>query len=299
MTPARPNLSNSQPQSANEVAFGFVRSLAGELSAGRVDLPSFPEVVVRVRRILSDPKSTLEKDVRVVVSEPALAARLMRISNSASLNTTGKAITDLRTAINRMGYNMVRSASMSFAMAQIRGNAKLLSVKPYLDELWERSTLVAAFSFVVARACSKINPDEAMLTGMLHAIGKLYILTRVADHPELFGDTNTLHQIIEDWHAEIGKAILENWEFSDEVVKAVANQNDIGRDGEDLQITDLTDIIVVANLMASFATDPVALQVAMNGVPAVFRLRLNEKKTVGIMSEFAAEVSALRSALGS
>ena len=51
--------------------------------------------------------------------------------------------------------------------------------------------------------------------------------------------------------------------------------------------------------MASFATDPVALQVAMNGVPAVFRLRLNEKKTVGIMKEFAAEVSALRSALGS
>lgn len=299
MTPARPNLSNSQPQSANEVAFGFVRSLAGELSAGRVDLPSFPEVVVRVRRVLSDPSSTLEKVVRVVGSEPALAARLMRISNSASLNTTGKAITDLRTAINRMGYNMVRSASMSFAMAQIRGNAKLLSVKPFLDELWQRSTLVAAFSFVVARACSKINPDEAMLTGMMHAIGKLYILTRVADHPELFSDTNALHQIIEDWHAEIGKAILENWEFSDEVVKAVANQNDIGRDGEDLQVPDLSDIIVVATLMASFATDPVALQVALNGVPAVFRLRLNEKKTAGIMKEFAAEVSALRSALGS
>src|SRR5208282_1870131 len=250
MTPARPNLSNTQPQSANEVAFGFVRSLAAELSAGRVDLPSFPEIVVRVRRVLSDQNSTLEKVVRVVGSEPALAARLMRISNSASLNTTGKAITDLRTAINRMGYNMVRSASMSFAMAQIRGNAKLLSVKPYLDELWERSTLVAAFSFVVARACSKINPDEAMLTGMMHAIGK---------------------------------AILENWEFSDEVVKAVANQNDIGRDGEEMQIPDLSDIIVVATLMASFATDPVALQVAMNGVPAVFRLRLNEKKTVGIM----------------
>ena len=299
MTPARGQLSNTQPQSANEVAFGFVRSLAAELSAGRVDLPSFPEIVVRVRRVLSDEHSTLEKVVRVVGSEPALAARLMRISNSASLNTTGKPITELRTAINRMGYNMVRSASMSFAMAQIRGNAKLATVKPFLDELWQRSTLVAAFAYVVARNCTKVNPDEAMLTGMMHAIGKLYILTRVADHPELFSETATLHQIIEDWHAEIGKAILENWEFADNMVKAVADQNDVGRDGEDMEIPDLSDVIVVAILMASFSNDPAALQVAMNGVPAVFRLRLNEKKTAGIIKEFAAEVSALRSALGS
>ncbi len=299
MSPARGNLSNSQPQSANEVAFGFVRSLANELSAGRVDLPSFPEIVVRVRRILSDPNATLEKVVRVVGSEPALAARLMRISNSASLNTTGKPISELRTAINRMGYNMVRSASMSFAMAQIRSNAKLASVKPFLDELWQRSTLVAAFSFVVARNCTKINPDEAMLTGMMHAIGKLYILTRVAEHPELFSDTATLHQFIDDWHAEIGKAILENWEFSEATVKAVADQNDVGRDAEDMEIPDMSDIIIVAIMMASLSTDPVALQVAMDGVPAAFRLRLNEKKTAGIIKEFAAEVSALRRALGS
>jgi hypothetical protein len=65
-----------------------------------------------------------------------------------------------------------------------------------------------------------------------------------------------------------------------------------------MEIPDLSDIIVVAILMASFSTDPAALQVAMNGVPAVFRMRLNEKKTAGIIKEFAAEVSALRSALG-
>ncbi len=87
--------------------FDFVRNLAAELSGGNVDLPSFPEIALRVRRILADPKSSVDQVVRVVGSEPALAARLLRISNSASLNRSGKSVNDLRTAINRIGYNMV------------------------------------------------------------------------------------------------------------------------------------------------------------------------------------------------
>jgi len=92
---------------------------------------------------------------RVIGSEPALAARLMRISNSASLNRSGRAVADLRTAINRIGYNMVRSAAMAFAMAQIRNANKLAGLEQYLNDLWQRSTMVAAFAFVLARTCSR------------------------------------------------------------------------------------------------------------------------------------------------
>lgn len=294
--PTRVPLNNSQPKSASEVSFGFVQSLATELSIGRVDLPSFPEIAVRVRKVLSDANSSVEKVTRVVGSEPALAARLMRIANSASLNTTGKAITDLRTAINRMGYNMVRSASMSFAMAQIRTNAKLGNVKHYLDDLWGRSTTVAAFAYVVARNCTKINPDQAMLTGMMHGLGQLYVLTRAADHPELFGSAGTLNQIINDWHAQIGKAILENWDFPEVMVQAVADQQDLHRDHVDG--ADLSDVIAIAILMASFTEDLDGLQIALQGVPAARRLGLDSTKTQAVMQDSAAEVGALRSALG-
>ena len=131
---------------------------ASELSAGKVDLPSFPEIAVRVRRILSDPNSSVDQVVRVVGSEPALSARLMRIANSASLNRSGKAVTDLRTAINRIGHNMVRSASISFAMAQIRKSNKLAGLEDQLKQLWNESTSVAALSFVLART---LHPRES------------------------------------------------------------------------------------------------------------------------------------------
>jgi HD-like signal output (HDOD) protein len=284
------------PQAESDVAFDFVRTLAAELSRGNVDLPSFPEIAVRVRRVLSDPKSSVEQVVRVVGSEPALAARLLRISNSASLNRSGKAVTDLRTAINRIGYNMVRSASISFSMAQIRKSNKLAGLEDHLTELWQRSTLVAAFAFVLARTCTKVNADEAMLTGMMHGIGKLYVLTRAIDHPELFLTGKTLDDIIGEWHASIGKAILENWEFSESMAQAVGDQADFSRvhDGP----PDLSDVIAVAILMAEHGTDVPGLEAALADQAAAKRLKLDEERMQAVIRESSAEVAALSQALG-
>jgi HD-like signal output (HDOD) protein len=288
------NLTNTPVQS--QAAFDFVRTLAAELSRGNVDLPSFPEIAIRVRRVLSDPKSSVEQVVRVVGSEPALAARLLRIANSASLNRSGRTVSDLRTAINRLGYNMVRSASISFSMAQIRKSNKLAGLEHHLTDLWARSTAVAAFAYVLARKCTKVNPDEAMLTGMMHGIGKLYVLTRVIDHPELFASNTMLNQIIGEWHTSIGKAILENWDFSEAMAQAVGDQSDFSRIEEGPP--DLSDVIAVAILMAEHAADIPGLELALADIPAAKRLGLNEAKTLEVMTESAAEVSALSQALG-
>jgi HD-like signal output (HDOD) protein len=283
-------------QAQSNVAFDFVRTLAAELSGGNVDLPSFPEIAVRVRRVLSDPKSSVDQVVRVVGSEPALSARLLRISNSASLNRSGRPVTDLRTAINRIGYNMVRSASISFSMAQIRQSNKLVGLEHHLADLWQSSTLVAAFAYVLARNCTQVNPDEAMLTGMMHGIGKLYVLTRAIEHPELFASDATLGEIIGDWHASIGKAILENWNFSEAMAQAVGEQTDFTRVLEGPP--DLSDVIAVSILMASHMADAPGLETALHELAAAKRLGLNEAKTSAVMRESAAEVSALSQALG-
>jgi HD-like signal output (HDOD) protein len=280
----------------SNVAFDFVRTLATELSGGNVDLPSFPEIAVRVRRVLSDPKSSVDQVVRVVGSEPALAARLLRIANSASINRSGRQVTDLRTAINRIGYNMVRSAAISFSMAQIRNSNKLVGLEPHLNDLWERSSLVAALAYVLARRCTKVNPDEAMLTGMMHGIGKLYVLTRAIDHPELFVSDQTLNDIIDEWHASIGKAILENWNFSESMAQAVGEQADFTRDEDGPP--DLSDVVAIAILMSSHVADLPGLQAALTGLGAARRLGLDEERTQAVMRESAAEVTALSQALG-
>ena len=291
------NLTNTSLQAEPNVAFDFVRTLAAELSRGNVDLPSFPEIALRVRKVLSDAKSSVDQVVRVVGSEPALAARLLRIANSASLNRSGRAVNDLRTAINRIGYNMVRSASMSFSMTQMRKSNKLKGLEHHLTDLWRSSTSVAALAYVLARTCTRVNPDEAMLTGMMHGIGKLYVLTRAIDHPGLFANEAALNEIIGDWHASIGKAILENWKFSEAMAQAVGEQANFDRSEEGP--ADLSDVIAIAILMASHGMQVPGHDVALHELGAARRLGLDSEKTQGVMRESAAEVNALSVALGS
>jgi HD-like signal output (HDOD) protein len=290
-------MTRTQSKPQRNVGFEFVQALAGELSSGKIDLPSFPEVATRVRQLLNDPHSSVEQLVRVVGSEPALAARLMLVANASSFNRTGKQVTDLRTAINRIGHSMVRSASMAFAMSQLRRGAKLEKLQSRLNKLWQRSTKVAAFAYVLARTCSTVNPDEALLAGMMHGIGKLYIMTRAAQHPQLFTDHVTLDEILGKWHASIGKAILENWEFPEPMCSAIGEQDEHGRE-EEIE-PDLRDIVAIAILMASYPAAIPNLELALDGLPSTTRLGLDQARIRTVMLDCAAEVSALSEALGS
>ena len=65
------------PASTNKAAFEFVQFLAQELSSGKVELPSFPDIAIKVRKVLADDNVNLDMVLRVVGSEPTLAARLL------------------------------------------------------------------------------------------------------------------------------------------------------------------------------------------------------------------------------
>jgi HD-like signal output (HDOD) protein len=286
----------AQKSTVDAEAFAFVQALASELSKGKVDLPSFPDIALRVRKVLGDEEVTQEQVVRVVGSEPALAARLMQIANSAALNFTGKPINDLRTAINRMGHNMVRSAAIAFAMSQLKKVDSLKGLEKPLDDLWKSSAAVAAMSHAVAKRYSKVNPDTGMLAGLLHGIGKLYILTRSSKHPALFADQATYNQIVRDWHSPVAKALLENWDMAEEIVTAVSDYEDLER--EHSGPVDLTDVLTVGNLLAAFKEHPESLEINMHDVAACKRMSIDRASYEKLIDESEHEIDALRQALG-
>ncbi len=287
----------STAESSDAAAFAFVQALAAELSSGKVDLPSFPDIVPRVREALADEKATPQKIVRIVSSEPALAARLLQIANSAALNFSGKAVTDLRTAVARLGFDMVRTAAIAFAMTQLTKAHALEGLEKPLDKLWRRSAAVAAMSHVLARRFSRVNPDTALLAGLLHGIGELYILTRAKQHPQLFANQSAYQAIVRDWHTSIAKALLENWEMAEEIVEAVSEFENNER--EYAGPADLTDVLSVAWLIVSYQDHPEAIELNMQGVSACQRMRLDQAAYEKLLAESADEVAAMQQALGS
>jgi HD-like signal output (HDOD) protein len=276
-------------------AFAFVSELAQEVSKGKIELPSFPDVAVRVRKALADEHVSIEQVARIVSSEAGLAARVFTLANSAALNRSGRAIADLKTAVNRIGHNNVRTAAVSFAITQLRRAGELRHIAKELEALWQEATMVAALSYSVASRASSVNADEAMLAGLLHNVGKIYILARANRHDSLFRDPAALPQVMRDWHANVGKAIVENWGFPEHISEAVGDHENIDRT---VGHPDVTDILSVAVMMAGFMGHEADLELNMQGVKAFWRLGLNNDKCVEIMRGCAEEISALRTALG-
>jgi HD-like signal output (HDOD) protein len=282
---------------ASTAAFEFVRELSAELSQSTIELPSYPEVAVRVQKALSEENCSSERVVRVIGAEPMLATRVLQMANSAALNPGGKPVAELRTAVTRLGFDALRAATVSFAMAQLRSAAAYKGVQRYLDALWQQSVLVASLCFVVARRAGKVNADTAMLTGLVHGVGKLYILTRSTRHPALFADQEMYQHIVNDWHGSIAKVLLENWRMAEEIIMAVHCYDDDTRQGRGVSAV-LADVLEVAVTLAICKQLPELLGERIGTLKAATRLELNVEICQSLLVESAEELGALRSALG-
>ena len=288
----------SSNESGNDVAFTFVQALAAELSGGKVELPGFPHIVMRVQKVLADETADAPRIVRVIGSEPVLATQLVRMSNSAALNPSGTAIMDLRTAVARCGLDTVRSATIAFAIQQLRDAPALKGMEKQLGVLWRHGVQVASLSHAVAKKLTgaAVSPDAAMLAGLLQGIGRLYILTRASRYPSLFADALTYQTIEHDWHLSIAAALLENWGMADEIVQAVHDSENFDREPRGNPC--LADVLVVASILADLQGEPEVLKAQTECSKPLQRLRLDYAACEEFLKESAAEIAALRDALG-
>src|SRR4029079_19621577 len=168
------------------------------------------EAVLRIQRALQSPDTSTDDIVKILSSEPTLAARLLRIANSAEFRRMDQDVTDLRKAVSRMGFNMVRSVSVAFAMRQLRKKDTYTPVvQTELEHAWKESLEIAAACFVIAKRFTRLNPDQALLTGLWRVIARLYIIMRSKEAEDL--SEAECRDVVNSWHASIGKAILESW----------------------------------------------------------------------------------------
>ena len=276
-------------------ALAFLGELATEVSKGTVNLPCFPDVVMRIRKALAEPDVSLTEIVKIVGTEPRLAARLLQAANSAAFNPAGKHLTDLRAAITRLGHRPVQSAAMSFAVKQLRLAPALQSISKPLNILWEQSISVAAICQVIARR-TRVSPEEAFLTGLLHGIGRLYIMVRsVGKSDKLYQDPSFV-DMIASWHPAIGKAVLENWGFDQHMCDALADQNEYEHSGK--SEPDLTDVIVVGVELARVLREPGPRSVDTEGIKSFGRLHLTAQNCAEVLKHAEHQLGSLHAALG-
>jgi HD-like signal output (HDOD) protein len=134
--------------------------------------------------------------------------------------------TDIPVAIGRIGFHMVKNLAFEVALDKAFGLKASSGLRELNRSIRNHCRQVGALShFLANRHFPSVPADEAMLTGLLHEVGKLYILARADSYPDLFGDPVTLESLLRDWHSALGHAILDAWGLPESVVTAVGEQD--------------------------------------------------------------------------
>ncbi|MDH3531421.1 MAG: HDOD domain-containing protein [Gammaproteobacteria bacterium] len=269
--------------------FRFVQALAKDLNGQDIKLPSFPDVVIRIRTALDDPDTTGQDLAKVLSNDAVLASRILIFANSTYHNPAGVKIESLDAAVGRIGFEKVRTAAISYAVEQLYASEALAPLKSELRKTWSEGLRLAALSEVIARHCTKLDADSAFIAGLLNRIGVLYIFTKYGEYPSLLQDPESRQSLIDEWAGPIGESIVANWNFSAEI-QGTLNPDEVETTRRRTE-ANLADVVTAAKLSLN------GEEFEIQDTDEAKRLQLTDEKMPKILESYQQKLDSLAAAV--
>jgi len=269
----------------------FTRDIVFDIKHNRIVLPTLPEIALKARKLLNDNKSTSLQISQVISADAVMSTRLLRVVNSPMYRTEQQ-IKDIRIAITRLGNNIVRSLITSLVMEQVYRTNLSPHLNALLKQNWEHSAEVAALSQIIARKFTSHIPEEAMLGGLVHDIGKLPIIEYSERIPELVSNKKVLDKVLTVLHTKIGSYILKTWKFPLHLIAVAAEHEDLQRNPNTR--TDYVDVVLIANLLSYIGTDHPYTKLDWSKIPAFNRLNIPPDECIETIKSAKDEIAQIR-----
>ena len=239
------------------------------------DLPPLPQIASQVLAITTDPKADASKLTPIIQQDPILTGKLFQTSNSIVEGSTRK-IDSIQQAIAWLGLNTVAGAAFMLSV-----QAGVFNVGGYEREvraIWKHILTTAFYAKFIAGMIGT-NVDTAFLSGLLHAIGKPFVIHSVNQYqPESTPPLpwTVMETLIQESYVEVGRQLAEAWGFSDSVREAISLHGDHSYQ-QATSPTKSAPIICLANHLASHFLDPEPLsQEDLLALPVVQSLKIQD-----------------------
>jgi len=198
------------------------------------ELPSIPETLIRILKVLDDPASGPADLTRVVRMDAPVMAKILRLANSPYYSSRGD-LTDINRCVAVLGYRTVRQVAICITVATSLISAVEKS-GGQLDyrELWRHSVIAGAIAKHLAHLAGYADPEEAFTAGLLHDLGKFVLEVHAPQvYARLIADrrargcplTELESEAFGFDHADIGAAFAESWRFPPLLVEAFAGHH--------------------------------------------------------------------------
>lgn len=228
----------------SEQAEAILAILSKAVETDQLKLPTLPEVALKIRKALEHNNQTAVDIALLLSQDSSMSARLLQLANSPLYRARHK-IDNLQLAITRLGIRIVKDLVVMLAIKQaFKANNK--DVDRHFREIWKTSIEVASICQVLAKCHPNLDPEQAILAGLIHNIGALPVIELANQQPSLIADQQNLADVCKEIQGTLGEKILSYWRFPQSLINVVSQCNNYSRQKN--TTTDYVDLVQAAIL---------------------------------------------------
>ena len=255
--PSNQGGSQSNPASVSATGSGkeipHSAALKREILDSVSDLPPMSQAMHKARTVLADPNSSFKDLAIVFVTDQAIAARVLKLANSAYYGLSNQ-VSSIQHAAVVLGYRTLGELVTLASTSELMGKA----LKGYgleSGELWQHSLAVAFGSKFIAGKKTPALVDDAFASGLIHDAGKLVLDKYIAERQQAFqacvsegqgGLVSAEKEVLGVDHAEIASEICKGWNVPQEMTTGIRYHHDPARS----EGSELANILHVADGIA-------------------------------------------------
>lgn len=223
-------------------------------------LASLPQTLAEVLRVVRDERSSADQLARVLMKDPAMTARVLRMANSP-IYGTGQKIGSMIQAIRVLGDRQVTALALSTSVYDMTRDWQ-----SSLDRMrfWRHSLETAIAARMIGDELGRRSTEELFLAGLLHDLG-LLVLERT--EPREFariwnqagregGFVQLEYELWGATHAEIGAELMQRWNLPDSIWQTVKHHHDsaiLSKTGPEYA---MSQVVMLGHMISKFAITP-------------------------------------------
>jgi HD-like signal output (HDOD) protein len=251
---------------------GLLPRMRQDLQNGRLQLPSLPDIAVKIGKAINDEATDAHEVAAIIQSDPAMTAKLLRVANSAFYAVPRPAV-NCAEAVVRLGFKATYKLVLSFALREVfLSRSKVLQSR--MREVWRHSVKVASVCYVLAKLTRRFDPEQALLCGLVHDIGVVPLISYAARIPALASDAHLFDQASQALRGEIGSLILRHWRFPEGLALCAQDAEDWYRDPAPQ--ADYCDLLLIAQIYSYIGTEMESNLPSLTDLPSFKKLELGE-----------------------
>jgi putative nucleotidyltransferase with HDIG domain len=220
------------------------------------DLPSLPEIYLRVSEQLEDETSTVQQIGNTVQNDPAITTRVLKMVNSAYYGMPNE-VASVSQAVSLLGRERLKHILIGSVLRGVFSEQENPAFS--MQVFWQHSIKTAIIARQLATQVSAIKEPESMFTaGLLHDIGKLLLFNKVPDRM-LAAEEYMIQKRVDALTAElsqvgvthtaVGEALMDHWGLPQLLIDCTRNHHEVVHDGPN---RDATHLIYLANCLSTY-----------------------------------------------